>query len=369
VTEAAVRHGVRPSACARFGALVVVVLLAAACGDDDAAAPTTNSTSTTTTTAAPTTSAAPTTVPPVTEPAVDPGEVRLDTIEVDDFVFDARLSGPAEGEPVFLLHGFPSTSDQWRHQIVALGEAGYRVIAPDQRGYSAGARPPDVEDYSIDLIAGDVVGMADALGIDDFHVVGHDFGGAAAWAVASLFSDRLLSVTSISTPHPAALVQTIESDDSDQAGRSSYVDTFVQPESELIFVANDAATLRSLYASQGLSEEEMEPQLSVLNDADAMRSALNWYRASFNASGLEVDRIDVPTMFIWSTGDQFLGPDPAHITGDFVDAGYRFEIIHDVNHWVPEMAADVVNPLLLDFLADPSALAPGEQTTGEHGAE
>ena len=205
-------------------ALSAVVLLAGACSDDGAS--TSVSTTTVATTAPPTTTAPATTVPTTTAPAptlpaVDPGEAVLTTIEVGDFVFDARVSGPDGGEPVFLLHGVPSTSDQWRHQIRALGEAGYRVVAPDQRGYSAGARPPDVDDYAIELIADDVAGMADALGIDRFHVVGHDFGGAAAWAVAGRHPGRVLSLTSISTPHPAALTASIGSADSDQADRSS----------------------------------------------------------------------------------------------------------------------------------------------------
>lgn len=365
MAESAERRGRPAAARAGFAALIVVALLAAGCGDDDAAAPsgtTTTTTSVTTTTASPpTTGDSPTTSAPV-----DPGEVVLTTIEVGEFVFDARTAGPADGQAVFLLHGFPSTSDQWRHQIRALGEAGYRVIAPDQRGYSAGARPPAVDDYAIDKIADDVAGMADALGIDSFHVVGHDFGGAAAWTVADLYADRVLSVTSISTPHPQALLDAIASADSDQAQRSSYVDNFVADGSEVIFLANDAATLRNLYRSQGLSDEEMQPQLDVLNDADAMVAALNWYRASFNANGFAVGSISVPTMFIWSTGDDFLGPDPAAITGDYVEAGYRFEIIEGVDHWVPEVAADIVNPLLIDFLATPDAIPPGEQVTTEH---
>lgn len=348
--------------------LVAVALLAAACGDDESAdsAPTTTTTSTTTldvpsTTVTPTTTA----VLPTTEP-VDHGETILTTIAVGDFVFDARTAGPIDGEPVFLLHGFPSTSDQWRHQIRFLGEAGYRVIAPDQRGYSSGARPDAVEDYAMELIADDVVGMADALDIDDFHVVGHDFGGAAAWVVADIHRDRVLSLTSISTPHPAALSATIASADSDQADRSSYVDAFVQPGSENIFLAGDAAALRGLYAGQGLSAEEMEPQISVLNDPAAMIAALNWYRASFNAEGFAVGQITVPTMFIWGDEDEFLGPDPAGLTSDYIDAGYRFEVIEGADHWVPEVAAAIVNPLLADFLANPLRVAPGDEVITEH---
>ena len=111
----------------------------------------------------------------------------------------------------------------------------------------------------------------------------------------------------------------------------------------------------------------MEPQISVLNDPAAMIAALNWYRASFNANGFAVGPSTVPTMFVWSWEGVLLGRDPAYLTGDYVEAGYRFEVIHGVDHWVPEVAADIVNPLLLDFLADPHAVAGGDQRVTEHG--
>lgn len=338
--------------------LFVGALLAAGCSDDtgDDVAP---AASTSTTAVASTTTAAVTTT--TTESAVNPLETQLIEIAVGDFVFVARTAGPPDGDPVFLLHGFPSTSAMWQNQIDALAAEGYRVIAPDQRGYSTGARPSGVDDYRIELIAGDVVGMADTLGIDTFHVIGHDFGGAGAWAVASLFPDRVRSMGSVSTPHPAALTDTIGSAESDQANRSSYVDLFVREGSEIIFTANDGAALRGVMADAGLSAEEAEVQIEVLNDADTLIAALNWYRASFNADGFDVGEIEVPTLFIWSTGDNFLGPDPAWATGALVTGGLRFEVIDLVNHWVPEVAADLVSEILIEFLAE--GVAPGEQTT------
>jgi pimeloyl-ACP methyl ester carboxylesterase len=338
--------------------LIVGALLAAGCSDDtgDDVAPA--ATTSTTAVASTITDAVTTTT---IEPAVNPLETQLIEIAVGDFVFVARTAGPPDGDPVFLLHGFPSTSAMWQNQIDALAAEGYRVIAPDQRGYSPGARPSDVDDYRIELIAGDVVGMADTLGIDTFHVIGHDFGGAGAWAVASLFPDRVRSMGSVSTPHPAALTDTIGSAESDQANRSSYVNSFVREGSEIIFTANDGAALRGVMTDAGLSAEDAEVQIEVLNDADTLIAALNWYRASFNADGFDVGEIDVPALFIWSTGDNFLGPDPAWATGALVTGGLRFEVIDLVNHWVPEVAADLVSEILVEFLAE--GVAPGEQIT------
>nr|MCH9683850.1 alpha/beta hydrolase [Deltaproteobacteria bacterium] len=136
-----------------------------------------------------------------TEGQIDPGEIQEIQIEVGPFVFDARAAGPADGELVLLLHGFPQSSYEWRGQLSALGEAGYHAVAPDQRGYSPGARPPELMDYAVGELVGDVVGIADALGANAFHVVGHDWGAGVAWATAAVFPDRVMTLTALSIPH------------------------------------------------------------------------------------------------------------------------------------------------------------------------
>ncbi len=261
---------------------------------------------------------------------------------------------PVDGEPVFLLHGFPQTNYEWRFQITALSEAGYRVIAPNQRGYSAGARPLKVDDYALDVIASDVIAMADALDVERFHLVGHDFGGAAGWQAAAAYPERVASFTSISTPHPTALFASIDDPASDQAARSSYFDVFVQPDAADLFIENDAALLRGMYGSIGLSEDEIEGQLEVLGSREAIDAALNWYRAG--GLGDTIGPSTVPTMYIWSDADDALGPDPAAATGDYVTGDYRYEVLDGIDHWVPERAPDAVNALLLDFLSDQDAL-------------
>src|SRR5688572_5632939 len=116
-------------------------------------------------------------------------------LAVGDETFDARVAGPEDGDVVLHLHGFPQTSWSWRAQLDALGAAGYRAVAPDQRGYSAGARPADVERYAIPNLVADVLGIADALGAERFHLVGHDWGAAVAWQVAGRHQARLRSLT------------------------------------------------------------------------------------------------------------------------------------------------------------------------------
>jgi pimeloyl-ACP methyl ester carboxylesterase len=286
-----------------------------------------------------------------------PGDaVRSIEIEVGPFTFDALEAGPSDGELVLLLHGFPQTGDQWRSQIEALSEAGYHAVAPNQRGYSPGARPDAVDEYTRDRLAEDVIGMADALGYDRFHLVGHDWGGAVSWETAARYPDRVGSVTVVSTPHPDAMIAALTSPENDQQARSSYILTFAEEGSEVRFLADDAALLRSFYENAGLSDEEMQPQLEVLDDPDAMRAALHWYRAAVQVGQAPTGPSTVPTMYVWSDGDTALGPDAAAATAVHVTGPYRFEVLEGVNHWIPEQAPDELNDLLLDFLTSQDPL-------------
>ena len=269
-------------------------------------------------------------------------------LAVGDLVFDARADGPEGGAVVLLLHGFPQTSFSWRHQLPAMAAAGYRAVAPDQRGYSPGARPAEVGEYGSDRLVGDVLGFADALGVDRFHLVGHDWGGAVAWQVAGRHPDRLLTVTSVSTPHPAAFRRAIQ--DGDQRDRSSYMQFFRSPEAESFFLDNDAAGLRALYTASSLPEDAVEEYVRVLTQPGAMTGALNWYRAADLGLVEGLGPITTPTMYVWSTYDPALGREAAEATAAHVDGPYRFEVLDGVSHWIPEQASDRLNALLLAHL-------------------
>jgi pimeloyl-ACP methyl ester carboxylesterase len=277
------------------------------------------------------------------------------TIEVGDLEFAATVAGPADGPVVLLLHGFPQTSRCWRHQIPALAEAGYRVIAPDQRGYSPGARPDAVTDYAIGHLMADALAFIDWAGADRAHIVGHDWGATVAWQVAARHGERLRSVTPISVPHPLAYTAALHDPASDQGDRSWYFEWFTSPEAEGQFLADDAAQLRAVYTATGLSEHEADAYVAELGTPEALGAALNWYRAS----GIELldglGPVTVPTMHIWSTDDPALGPEGAYATGDHVDGPYRFEVLEGVGHWIPELAPEACTALLLDHLAQADA--------------
>ena len=271
-------------------------------------------------------------------------------VELGDFAFDVRTAGPPGGETVILLHGFPQTSYEWRHQIHALAEAGFRAVAPDQRGYSPGARPPDVADYRLSLLVRDVTSLADAVGADRFHIVGHDWGGWVTWAVAALAPDRVISANPVSVPHPDAFARVLNDPASAQAQASSYFDVFVQPDSEDAFLANDQALLRSVFA--GIEAEAVDEYLRVVGSKAALGAALNWYRANIDdiRQGPALGPVDVPTMFTWSDADPAISIEGAQLAGEHVTAPYRFEILEGVSHWIPDLAAEAMSGLLLEHL-------------------
>lgn len=276
-------------------------------------------------------------------------------ITVGSFVFDALVAGPAGGAPVFLLHGFPQTSWSFRHQVEALGEAGYRAIAPDQRGYSPRARPADVEAYSNEAVMSDVIRLADELGFERFHVVGHDFGGVVVWQLGGRHPERLLSLTAVSTPHPAAFTAARRGGGGDQRERSTYMDFFQTPDAEAFFLDDDAAVLRRLFAEDGVAEAAPE-YLRVLMQPGALTAALNWYRAGDVGHTRGLGPIVTPTLYVWSTDDVALGREAAEATAAQVSGPYRFEVLEGVSHWIPETAPDALNALLLDHLGN---AAPG----------
>jgi pimeloyl-ACP methyl ester carboxylesterase len=279
---------------------------------------------------------------------VTPGERTQ--LAVGDLVFDATLAGPEDGELVVLLHGFPQVSACWDGVIPTLADAGLRVLAPDQRGYSPGARPEGVAAYHSTELTADVLGLADALGAERFHVVGHDWGASITWQLAARHQDRLRTVTALSVPHPLAYSAALASKDTDQEQRSSYFPMFREEGSEHGLLANDAAGLRMIYLASGLTEEEAAPHLAALSTPEALGAALNWYRAAGGHLVEGLAPITVPVLHVWSDQDPALGREGAEATADHVDGPYRFEVFEGIDHWLPEHGGERLNQVLLEQL-------------------
>jgi len=259
---------------------------------------------------------------------------------------DVRVAGPQDGPAVVLLHGFPQTSRSWGAVVPALAEAGYRVVAPDQRGYSPGARPVGVERYATDALADDVAELADALGIDTFHLVGHDWGASIAWVAATRHADRIRTLTTVSVPHLAAFGEALRNDP-DQQERSAYIGLFrMEGKAEQVLLADDAERLISMYEGR-VRDDDVAAYVALLREPGALTAALGYYRAmQADLSGLPA--VTMPTTFVWSSGDRALGPRGAHRCGDFVDADYRFVELADISHWVPDEAPHALAEAIVD---------------------
>jgi pimeloyl-ACP methyl ester carboxylesterase len=271
--------------------------------------------------------------------------------------FRARVTGPDDGRVVILLHGFPQTSRCWLHQLDALGRAGHRAVAFDQRGYSPGARPTDVEAYKPGRLVEDVLQIADAVGAEQFDLVGHDFGGMVAWMVAGHHPDRVRTLTVASTPHPAAFRSTYRASSergsaSDQHERSQYMRSFRAGDRgamEASLLADDAAGLRAVFA--GLDTGAVDEYVRVLGEPGALVGAFDWYRSMSGRASAATPAAAMPTLYVWSDQDPSLGREAADATAGFVTGPYRFEVLAGVGHWIPELAAARFTSLLLHHLS------------------
>jgi pimeloyl-ACP methyl ester carboxylesterase len=245
-----------------------------------------------------------------------------------------------DGPAVLLLHGFPDSARLWRHQIPTLTDAGFRVVAPDLRGFGASGKPTEVSDYRIGRSVADMVAVLDALEIERAHVVGHDWGAGVAWAVALMAPQRVDRLVVMSVGHPG-VKRTLA-----QREKSWYMLLFQFPEAEAILRKDDWALLREWAASH--------PDLDL--DSFDLTAGLNWYRANLHPRReLDPPRALPPvtsdTLGLWSTGDAFLLENGVKESGAHVEGSWRYERIEDASHWMQLDQPERINALLIDFLA------------------
>lgn len=260
-------------------------------------------------------------------------------VEANGFTFDVHTAGDESGEPIFLLHGWPQTARSWRQVSQVLTDDRFRTIAPNQRGYSPGARPVGVDAYSIDLLTSDVLAMAEALGYETFHLAGHDWGASIAWYLAAHNPERVRSLVTVSVPHLAAFGKALASD-ADQQSRSGYIQLLrMEGKAEDVLLENDAERLRQIYLGD-VAAEDVDAYAKFFSEPGAMTAVLNWYRAMDSALG-ELPKVTVPTTYVWGNADQALGRVGAEDTEHYVEADYRFVEL-DGGHWLPDTHADVI---------------------------
>lgn len=274
--------------------------------------------------------------------------IETQTWTVGGLHFTVDTVGPASGSPVLLLHGFPQTRRMWRHQSRALAAAGFSAIAPDQRGYSAGARPSGIESYATDLLTADALALMDSCGARRFHLVGHDWGGQLAWLIAAHNPDRVATLTTLSRPHPGAFARAM-TEDTEQANRSRHHKAFRQSDAAARLREDNFKTLRAAMEREGVPIEDVDIYLRTLGEPGALEAAINWYRANSIGSGT-IPSVPMPTLYIWGTADGTVGRRAAELTELFVNGPYRFIQIDGGGHFVIDQHPDRVAQLLVEHL-------------------
>jgi pimeloyl-ACP methyl ester carboxylesterase len=274
--------------------------------------------------------------------------VRIDN---DGIGIELDVHGDDDAPAVLLLHGFPDDRSLWRHQVSALTQRGFRVVVPDQRGFGASDKPTSVDAYALPLLVGDMLSVLDHLGIDRAHVIGHDWGAAVAWTLATVAPNRVDYLVALSVGHPASFAAA----GYEQREKSWYMLLFQFPGvAEQWLSADDFRNLR-----QWSQHPEADAVTARLKEDGALTAGLAWYRANLPPETLlsgppDLPPVTAPAMGIWSDGDIALTE--ASMTGSaaHVAGPWRYERLDGVGHWIPLDAPDRLNQLLLDFLPAPS---------------
>ena len=264
--------------------------------------------------------------------------------EVNGVGIEYEVTGT--GRPVILLHGFPDSGRVWRHQVPALVAAGFQVIVPDLRGYGKSDKPSEVASYAMPLLLADVIGVLDDLGVERAHVVGHDWGAAIAWAVATFYPQRVDHLAVLSVGHPSAFAAAGFA----QREKSWYMLLFqFQGVAERWLSDNDWANFRAW-----AGHPDADAVIAELA-AGSLTPGLSWYRAivppeSLLAPRLELPPVAAPTMGVWSSGDIALTEAQMTGSGEQVSGPWRYEVLRHLGHWMQVEDPEAVNRLLLDFL-------------------
>ncbi len=291
--------------------------------------------------------------------------ITIREIEANGMSFHCREAG-AGGEPVILLHGFPETSHMWTHVMPQIAAAGYRCLAPDQRGYSPGARPDGVENYTYEHLRADVLALADAWGAERFHLVGHDWGAIEGWYIAAHDADhRIASWSALSVPHTRGFAEGVRDDPKVEGYRGLLKLMDTVGVAEQTFLANDLALPRRFWTSS--SAEEVAEYVAVLSQPGAFTAAFNWYRASrLHTRALEggvIPDVTTPSLFVWGTEDPAIQRVAVERGAAYVMGPFRFVELN-AGHWLVQEQPDAVLAAILEHLrANPLAQTMAQTLT------
>ena len=266
----------------------------------------------------------------------------------ENLTFTCRVGGMKNsGDTVILLHGFPETSRMWYQLIKVLSSNNYRVVAPDQRGYSKGARPLKISDYKINKLTQDIVNLADAFKANRFHLIGHDWGAAVGWVLSSMCKDKIITYSALSVPHLDAFSNAI-SNNKIQKKKSYYIKLFrIKFLPELYFKILNYYNLKTIWRSS--NKKEIKSYLSVFSQKNALTATLNWYRATNLKSTRKIGNIFVPVLMIYGKRDIAIGEKAVDETINYIKASYTVKKINS-SHWLVQDSFDLVSSNILNHL-------------------
>jgi pimeloyl-ACP methyl ester carboxylesterase len=282
-------------------------------------------------------------------------KVRLSRIPTNGIELHVAEAGPPNGPLVFLLHGFPEFWYSWRNQIPALAEGGLHVVAPDQRGYNLSDKPKGIANYDLDILAGDIVGLADHFGQQSFMVVGHDWGAAVGWWLAGLYPTRVKRLVVMNAPHPAIWLEAMRNDP-EQKKKSSYVRFFQMPWLPEFLIGLDPARslakgFRDSIRPDAFTSDDLQEYRKAWVQPGALTAMINYYRAilkkPMQPSGQY--RIASPVKIIWGKSDAYAKPALAEESLTLCTQG-AITYLDRSTHWVQHDEPQRVSDLLLDFL-------------------
>jgi pimeloyl-ACP methyl ester carboxylesterase len=281
------------------------------------------------------------------------GDIRLHTVQ----------AGPPDGRLLIFLHGFPEFWYGWKAQIPYFAMRGWRVIAPDQRGYNLSDKPKGIENYSVENLAGDIASLISALGREKAWLVGHDWGAAVAWETALRYPEKLARLAILNVPHPDVMTRFILGD-AEQRRRSWYIFYFQLPWlPEWSFRRNQYAggkqALMSSASPNTFSDADLHAYIAAWNRPGALTAMLSWYRAAFrrgfsgswNPRKLVQRRAHVPTLILWGKQDFALTYRMVAPSLDLCDQG-RAIFFENTSHWVQHEQAAAVNQSLSEFFEE-----------------
>lgn len=257
-------------------------------------------------------------------------------IKVNNLTFDCRTDGKEEDDLIFFLHGWPETSYMWKKLMSSLSKKGFYCAAPNLRGYSQGACPKEIEQYSLDKLADDVIGIFKSFNKPNFHLVGHDWGAIIGWKLARDYKDKILSWTGISVPHPQSFGKAMVMDE-EQIKMSQYVKNFQVlnlPEKQIR--KDDFKVLRKLW--ENCSNDQIEDYLKVFSQPNRLTATLNYYRSNYKllksaAQNEILGDIHVPTLFIWGNKDIAIGSTSVNEHHRYMKSEYEFLELNS-GHWL-----------------------------------